>query len=1043
MNFRLGFLFEERERKTAILSALLLFAITAAFVILKSARDALFLSDYPARILPYFMAITPVATALVSVTYLRLYRSLTLKDAVEVSLKAFAIGTLLLWAAIRSNWHYGTPVLYIWAGVYGSLAPVQAWSLISQQLLTRQAKRSFGLIGAGGIAGASAGGFFTKWVAEASSVSALLPAATILIILGLLAAQALSTLGYTSTATSRPLQPAHLRPRFITYVLIIVGIASIVTTWADFQFKVTAQSKLSTAEALASFFGSFNAYSNIATLAFQVLITPALMNRIGVSSALALLPFGLAIGNGWMLFTGSLAAAIFLKGSDQVFRFSIYRSSLEVLYMAIPERTKVRLKSLIDSVGVRTAEGIAGLLLIAMFSVGHLSLPVLAGLSLFLLAVSLGCSFLLSREYPKALSGAIRQDEVNFSSVRAQFFTTDFYYLLPELLGSSSRETVLDLLQMLGATGTRNLQTYLLPLLEHPDAEVRLKALQLLFDQEQDVSEQVHKLTADQDRRIRVEAIHYLCFRSSIDPVEKLAHLLTDPEPTIQAAACACSLNQDMGPVQQMAYERLEQLLNKQEPAFLDARLEVAHILEYVRPSPSSVELCRRLLSDPSPEVRRATLRSIAETRPAGILPALIQLLSDYTVRAEVRDALASYGDTVMPQMKAFLDDRNVLLDQKKLILRILADIGTPEAADVLVAAAMGPNLVLRFIATKALNKIKKRRMESLPKDKLPALLDQEITALEVELQRTQFISPDPRGVLHAVLNQRRNWAKERIFRVLGLLYDSKSIYNAYVALSGSDKRRADWALEYLDAALAPEHRYRVLGLLEFPDERNTPTPEARKNVLFGYIGASDQLPAAAMIADLSDAELAQWKAEIYDVLSAFPNQVLVEETLDWRYLRMKQPDNIQQKLTTIQKLEYLNKVEIFSRLGPQELLMLANVCVQSDYAAGEIIFKEGDLGQEIFLLVSGLVQQKRVGTTHTVKPGHPFGTLSVLSDQPRLFSATAIEPSVCLRVPKSNFWEVLEDYPSVSQVIFRTLAQRIRDLTEGKDISTDTKTLV
>ena len=156
----------------------------------------------------------------------------------------------------------------------------------------------------------------------------------------------------------------------------------------------------------------------------------------------------------------------------------------------------------------------------------------------------------------------------------------------------------------------------------------------------------------------------------------------------------------------------------------------------------------------------------------------------------------------------------------------------------------------------------------------------------------------------------------------------------------------------------------------------------------------------------------------------------------------MKQPDNIQQKLTTIQKLEYLNKVEIFSRLGPQELLMLANLCVQSDYDTGDVIFKEGDVGQEMFLLVNGLVEQKRTGMTHTVQPGHPFGTLSVLSDQPRLFSVVAVEPSVCLRIPKTHFWEVLEDYPSVSQVIFKTLAQRIRDLTEGKGLSSDASTI-
>src|SRR5436189_4437700 len=94
------FLFKKGERKTAIFSALLLFAITCAFVILKSARDALFLSHYPARVLPYFMATTPVATALVSATYLRLYKTFSLRDAVDVSLKGFILGTLLLYLAI-------------------------------------------------------------------------------------------------------------------------------------------------------------------------------------------------------------------------------------------------------------------------------------------------------------------------------------------------------------------------------------------------------------------------------------------------------------------------------------------------------------------------------------------------------------------------------------------------------------------------------------------------------------------------------------------------------------------------------------------------------------------------------------------------------------------------------------------------------------------------------------------------------------------------------------------------------------------------------
>ncbi len=130
----------EGLQKTTVLCAGLLFAVTAAFIILKTARDGLVLSDYSANTLPWFMAITTVATAVVAATYIRLYKKLSLGPAVELSLKTFAVGTLILWGGIKSGWSLATPILYVWTGIYGALAPVQSWSIITQQLLTRQAK---------------------------------------------------------------------------------------------------------------------------------------------------------------------------------------------------------------------------------------------------------------------------------------------------------------------------------------------------------------------------------------------------------------------------------------------------------------------------------------------------------------------------------------------------------------------------------------------------------------------------------------------------------------------------------------------------------------------------------------------------------------------------------------------------------------------------------------------------------------------------------------------------------------------------------------
>jgi hypothetical protein len=285
---------------------------------------------------------------------------------------------------------------------------------------------------------------------------------------------------------------------------------------------------------------------------------------------------------------------------------------------------------------------------------------------------------------------------------------------------------------------------------------------------------------------------------------------------------------------------------------------------------------------------------------------------------------------------------------------------------------------------------------------------------------------------LHAVLNQRKTWARERIFRVLGLLYESEPIYNAYLALAGKDKRRTDSALEFIDARVAPEYRARILALLEFPRRREKPSLNARRNVLFGYVGAADQLPAAAMIADLSDAEFFEIRSQIANVLMVFKNLPLANETFEWRCARMDAPQNIEEKLTTIQKLEYLNLVDLFSRLGPQELLLLANQSAQCDFQEGDVIYREGEPGDELYVLASGNVQLKRrTGHSSFVKLGQTFSTLSVVSDQPRLFTATALSRCVCLKITKTAFWEILEDYPSVSRGIFKVLDRRIRELTE------------
>jgi HEAT repeat protein len=764
------------------------------------------------------------------------------------------------------------------------------------------------------------------------------------------------------------------------------------------------------------------------------------MSRVGVSSALAILPLGLALGNGWLFAAGSLTSAIALKGAEQLFKHSVDRSSLEVLYMAIPDDVKVRLKSLIDTVGVRTAEGVGAALLVVMFSIAGLPLPYLAIFSISLLGIAIVCTFFLGREYPKALTSAIQQKELSFSGVKTTFFTTDFYNLMPELLKNSNRETLIDLLQLLSATPSRKMKAYLEPLLDHRDSEVRLMSLQLLFKQDEDLSQKVEQLVNDPDARIRVEAIRYLCFKSSIDPLAKLSHLLMDPDPTVQAAACACSLNLDLEPAKEAAYRKLEEIMSDSaQRSRPEVRLEVARILEHLKPSKTSDELSIRLLKDPVVAVQKIALKSVAPLRRASLAGPILDLIGDARLRAEVRHTLASYGTPVVPLLQRIADDMQERVERRKEALKILSDIDSPTTVDFLLKHALGSNLILRFVAIKALNRLRKHQRLQIPQKKLQGLVDQEITALEVELERARYFVPHTGSVIERVLNQRQSWAIDRMFRALALLYDPRSIYSAYRALTEGSKRKADSALEWLDTILEPEHRTRILALLEGTGRYRTKSDSAtRRAVLLGYLGAQDELPAAALVADLTATELQDWQPDIENALKIFQNQPLVEETLLWRYKSMVGDSSIQRKLSTIQRLEKLGKVDIFSELGPNELLILANQCTEQEFKEGDIVFQEGDVANEICVLVQGMIELQRGGATAMIIKEHEsFGTMSVLGSQPRLFTAIAKEDCHCLKLEREALWDILEDYPTICHGIFKIMAQRVTHMIKSLESAT------
>lgn len=99
----------------------------------------------------------------------------------------------------------------------------------------------------------------------------------------------------------------------------------------------------------------------------------------------------------------------------------------------------------------------------------------------------------------------------------------------------------------------------------------------------------------------------------------------------------------------------------------------------------------------------------------------------------------------------------------------------------------------------------------------------------------------------------------------------------------------------------------------------------------------------------------------------------------------------------------------------------------------GEVLFREGDRGSEMFYVQAGAVELRKGGRPLlTVKPGGYFGELSMLIDTPRTAEAVGLEPGTALIVvTQDNLDTLLRENPAIVRSILKEMAQRLKNTSE------------
>ncbi len=134
--------------------------------------------------------------------------------------------------------------------------------------------------------------------------------------------------------------------------------------------------------------------------------------------------------------------------------------------------------------------------------------------------------------------------------------------------------------------------------------------------------------------------------------------------------------------------------------------------------------------------------------------------------------------------------------------------------------------------------------------------------------------------------------------------------------------------------------------------------------------------------------------------------------------------------------VDALARCPLFEQADAGMLQSLAARLRRRRFRRNEVIFHQGDPGDSLHIVAAGGVKivlpstEGEEAIIATLRPGDFFGELALLDGAPRSATATAVEPSETLVLPRAVFMELLDSVPGLRDALLAALAYELRRLT-------------
>ncbi|UCF36891.1 MAG: HEAT repeat domain-containing protein, partial [Acidobacteriota bacterium] len=701
---------------TLLLTAYFFFALTSVTIV-KSLQKGIYLGtigfdwQLPALYLVLALLSSPIVFLY---RYLARHYSHILITTFTLLILGAGMTLFMLGRNHAESWAYHA--FYLWAAVFSVLVPTQGWIFSYHLFTSRQAKRTFVIMGTGGILGGVVGGYYTAAVAGFFTANGLF--IHVLVLLALMEAVLLGVFWHgkkkrlRSSRGARPDQKSErpqlfqavLRSRHLGYLAGLILLTGLVSTLIDLQFNWSLDDRFTDAEIpITQFVGGLQGTIYLLSALVQLFGTSQILHRFGLGLGLMILPLGLITGSLGMMFTANFWSVVTAKTFDGSLRSSIEQTSVELLYVPLSQRESIPVKSFVELVILRVGDGLGAALFLLVASFFSPPLQAVGIVVLLVCIVWLFTSQQIAEEYSKMLRRSL--EDMDSRTVRRAL----------EISEAVAENTLVGALQ----SKNSNKVHFALQQLRFQDAEPGLQEIssndlsgEVLS---MDVSgiyqfssraprwlKYVEPLTEHADRRVGAVAIHLMMTYKVPGHFERLVARMQSTEvPEDRYLTYLQEYAEDPNELLRSKY-----LLHWCGVARPEQCVNLAFLLGVTR-NPTYVLTLRDWLNSPHRNLQKAAMRALGEFGEPQDIDTLMRFLAHNWSRRAAIKALTRYGEKIVSTMLTQLRNPKVDIAIKREIPSVLSQIDSSSARGVLVAALYTHDSVVAYRALKGLNLIR------------------------------------------------------------------------------------------------------------------------------------------------------------------------------------------------------------------------------------------------------------------------------------------------------------------------------------------------